>query len=69
MALAQFLTYRGPGPILGFMKKAALLSLLLTVVLVSAASAEIWFKGTLDQAVAKAKTEGKLVLVDFYSYT
>jgi hypothetical protein len=52
-----------PGP----MKKAIFLSLLL--VLVSTASAEIWFKGTLDQAVAKAKTERKLVLVDFYSYT
>jgi len=49
------------------MKKAVFLTLLL--VLVSTASAEIWFKGTLDQAVAKAKTEGKLVLVDFYSYT
>ncbi|HSA96530.1 MAG TPA: hypothetical protein VLJ16_10780 [Acidobacteriota bacterium] len=46
-----------------------MLSLLLMFALVSAASAEIWFKGTLDQAVAKAKTEGKLVLIDFYSYT
>ncbi len=50
------------------MKKAVLLSLLL-LVLASLASAEIWFKGTLDQAIAKAKTERKLVLVDFYSYT
>lgn len=49
------------------MKKAILLSLLL--VFVSAASAEVWFKGTLEQAVAKAKSENKLVLVDFYSYT
>ena len=57
-----------PGTYLGFMKKIiVVLSLLLA--LVSLASAEIWFKGTLDQAVAKAKTEGKLVLVDFYSYT
>jgi hypothetical protein len=51
----------------GCMKKAIFLSLVL--VLVSTASAETWFKGTLDQAVAKAKTEHKLVLVDFYSYT
>lgn len=50
------------------MKKAVLLSVLL-LVLASLASAETWFKGTLDQAVAKAKTERKLVLVDFYSYT
>ncbi len=49
------------------MKKIVLLSLL--IMLVSAASAEVWFKGTLDQAVAKAKSENKLVLVDFYSYT
>ena len=50
------------------MKKLALLSLVV-LALVATASAEIWFKGTLDQAVAKAKTERKLVLVDFYSYT
>ena len=50
------------------MKKLALLSLVV-LALVATASTEIWFKGTLDQAVAKAKTERKLVLVDFYSYT
>jgi hypothetical protein len=47
------------------MKKA--LSLALVLVLASFASAETWFKGTLDQAVAKAKIENKLVLIDFYS--
>lgn len=47
------------------MKKAfAVLSIL---VLASTASAQNWFKGTLEQAVAKAKTENKLVLLDFYS--
>jgi hypothetical protein len=51
----------------GSMKKAILLSLVL--VFVSAASAEVWYQGTLDQAIAKAKSEHKLVLVDFYSYT
>lgn len=51
----------------GSMKKITLISLLL--VLVSAALAEVQFKGTLDQAMAKAKSENKLVLVDFYSYT
>jgi hypothetical protein len=43
------------------------LSLALVLVLASFASAETWFKGSLDQAIAKAKTENKLVLVDFYS--
>ncbi len=47
------------------MKKVLTLSLVL--VLASTASAQTWFKGTLDQAVAKAKTENKLVLIDFYS--
>jgi len=43
------------------------LSLTLVLVLASFASAETWFKGSLDQAIAKAKTENKLVLIDFYS--
>jgi len=47
------------------MKKASVILFLL--VLASAASAQNWFKGTLDQALAKAKSENKLVLVDFYS--
>jgi hypothetical protein len=47
------------------MKKALAVSFF--VVLASAASAQNWFKGTLDEAVAKARTENKLVLVDFYS--
>lgn len=47
------------------MKKALAVSALL--VLASAASAQNWFQGTLDQAVAKARTENKLVIIDFYS--
>jgi len=47
------------------MKK--LLAFALVPILASFASAQNWFKGTLDQAVAKAKAENKLVLVDFYS--
>ena len=47
------------------MKKALFFSLVL--VLASTASAQNWFPGSLDQAVAKAKSENKLVLVDFYS--
>jgi hypothetical protein len=49
------------------MKKALILFLVL--VLASMASAQTWFKGSLDQAVAKAKSDHKLVLIDFYSYT
>ena len=33
----------------------------------SAAAAQNWFTGTIDEAVAKAKAEKKLVLLDFYS--
>jgi hypothetical protein len=47
------------------LKKALAVSALL--VLASAASAQNWFQGTLDQAVAKARTENKLVIIDFYS--
>jgi hypothetical protein len=47
------------------MKK--LLAACFLLVLASAAWAQNWFQGTLEQAVAKAKTENKLVLVDFYS--
>ena len=49
------------------MKKLALIACLLSVV--SAASAQSAFKGTLNEALAKAKVESKVVLVDFYSYT
>ena len=31
------------------------------------AAAQVWFQGTVDEAVARAKIESKLVLVDFYS--
>jgi hypothetical protein len=34
---------------------------------VSSAAAQTWFTGTVDEAVAKAKAEKKLVLIDFYS--
>jgi hypothetical protein len=48
------------------MKKA--LSLLSPILLLASfAAAQNWFKGSLDQAVAKAKSENKRVLLDFYS--
>ena len=49
------------------MKKLTVLAGLLLVASIS--SAQTWFNGPLDGAVAKAKAEGKLVLIDFYSYT
>jgi len=48
------------------MKKATLVSVSFFV-LVSFAAGQNWFKGTLEEAVAKAKNEKKLVLLDFYS--
>jgi len=49
------------------MKKAAAFSIML--LLASLASAQVFFKGTLDEAIAKAKAENKKVLLDFTSYT
>jgi len=37
------------------------------LVLATSASPQDRFRGTLDQAIAKARTEAKLVLVEFYS--
>jgi hypothetical protein len=47
--------------------KKALTLLSLVLLLASFAAAQSWFKGSLDQAVAKAKSENKRVLLDFYS--
>ena len=50
------------------MKKT--LALFTILLLASLASAQVApFKGTLDEAFAKAKAENKLVLIDFSSYT
>jgi len=49
------------------MKKA--LTALCFLALASAASAQVFFTGTFEEALAKAKAENKKVLVDFYSYT
>jgi hypothetical protein len=51
------------------MKKALLLLVVLVLASAAFAQAPNWFKGTLDEAIAKAKVDHKLVLVDFYSYT
>jgi len=51
------------------MKKALLVLLVLVLAAGAFAQSPNWFKGTLDVAIAKAKADHKLVLVDFYSYT
>ena len=45
------------------MKKA--FAVLFISALASTALAQNWFQGTLDQAVAKARSENKLVIVHF----
>ncbi len=48
------------------MKKLLALPLLL-IFLSSFGVAQNWFKGSLDDAVAAAKAQGKMVLLDFFS--
>jgi len=47
------------------MKKIAVA--LMFFVLAASAFGQSWFQGSLDEALAKAKSEGKLVLIDFFS--
>jgi hypothetical protein len=47
------------------MKRLALFFLLL--IFVSAAFGQNWFKGTFNDALGKAKNEGKMVLINFFS--
>jgi hypothetical protein len=47
------------------MKKFA--AILMFCLLATAAFGQSWFQGTFDEALAKAKSEGKLVLLDFFS--
>ena len=49
------------------MKKAVAFSIVF--LLASVASAQVFFKGTLDEAMAAAKAQNKKVLLDFTSYT
>ncbi len=47
------------------MKKRVTLALAL--LLSSSAFGQVYFQGTLEEALAKAKAEKKLVLIDFFS--
>jgi hypothetical protein len=49
--------------------KRRLFGIAVLMAVVSTASAQNWFKGSLDEALAKAKSENKKVLVDFFSPT
>ncbi len=49
------------------MKKRLASVLILPFILISSATAQNWFKGTVDEAVAQSKQEGKMVLLDFFS--
>ncbi len=49
------------------MKKAVAFTIML--LLASLASAQVFFKGTVDEAMAAAKAENKKALLDFTSYT
>jgi len=49
------------------MKKILTASLILA--LASTASAQVFFNGTFDDALAKAKSDNKKILLDFDSYT
>lgn len=44
-----------------------LIGLVVLAAFASSASAQNWFKGSFDEALAKAKGENKKVLVDFFS--
>ncbi|MCX6563448.1 MAG: hypothetical protein NTU60_07570 [Candidatus Aminicenantes bacterium] len=49
------------------MRKSALVFCLIGFFAWSSASAQTWLTGSLDDALAKAKSQGKMVLVDFFS--
>jgi len=49
------------------MKKRAVLFCLSTILVLSTASAQTWFAGSLDEALAQAKAQGKLLLLDFFA--
>ncbi len=49
------------------MKKAA--AFILTLLFATSAFAQnsVWFEGSFEDAKMKAKSEGKLIIIDFYS--
>jgi len=51
------------------MKKTFSIALFLLAAGAASAQSLDWFKGTPEEAFAKAKADNKLVLIDFSSYT
>jgi uncharacterized protein YyaL (SSP411 family) len=51
------------------MRKTAAVALFIFAAGIASAQGLDWFKGSPEEAFAKAKAENKLVLVDFSSYT
>jgi hypothetical protein len=49
------------------MKRTFSLMLVLLFALPLIAKADLWFKGSFDEAMATAAKEGKQILIDFYS--
>jgi hypothetical protein len=49
--------------------KKKIMTVALLATFACTASAQNWFKGSLDDALAKAKSENKKVLIDFFSPT
>jgi hypothetical protein len=49
------------------MRKYVIVFYLLGFVAFSSAIAQTWLSGPLEDALAKAKSQGKMVLVDFFS--
>lgn len=49
------------------MKRTFSVMLILLLALPVLAKADIWFKGSFDDAMATAANEGKKILIDFYS--
>jgi hypothetical protein len=47
--------------------KKPLFAVLVLTLFAGAAAGQVWFKGTVDEAMSKASLEKKLVIVDFYS--
>jgi len=49
------------------MRKSALVFCLLGFLAWNSAAAQTWLTGSLDEALAKAKTAGKPLLIDFFT--
>jgi len=49
------------------MRKYAIVFFLLGFIAFSSATAQTWLTGSVEEALAKAKAQGKLLLLDFFA--